>query len=321
MWTNLGQIRQELCDYFGQGTNPDEDTLRRYDQFINSVYMELLGRKGTSKLRRGVLTFSSVADDPFAVLPMVATKILTILDRTNNQELEPLSIQQIRRDDPGLSSSSSNPRGYAVINYAAPLAIEPADASELFVKSTSTDDVNVSAFLEGIITGGYTKRVSNKPNGTTAVSLDSTITTWIGAKKFYLDGRAKGDILLMEDSGAGTELARIPQGRTTARYTKIHLHPVPTAVVTYHADVEISVDRLEGEMDEPLLHEDFQWLITSGAICRQMLKDGKHIEHGIEKKRFMDGAAAMIAKLGSEGVSPNRPRQFSQLGPWFPINS
>lgn len=319
---NLGQIRGELYDYFGHGENPEPEVVRRFDSFINSTYKKIMSKKGMGKQRRGVLPFSSVALDPFAVLPMVATRIITIQDRTNQQILDPLEIQDIRYDDPGLTSSAANPRGYATINFAAALAIEPSAAAELFVKSTSALDTAVTAYLDGIVTGGYPKTISNNVTGTTGVSLDPTITSWIGAKKFYIASKARGDITLNKTTGSGTELARIPQGRTTSRYTKIQLHPVPTAVVIYHADVEVSVDNLESEMDEPLLHEDYHWLLVTGAKMMQLTKDKDYIGYGIEKKSFEDGVGSLQHRLQSpSGIGvPGRPRRWSMLGPYFPAD-
>jgi hypothetical protein len=317
---NLGQIRQEVYDFFNYGTNPEQEVIRRIDQYANSVYMELLGKVGTSQLRRTVLTFSSVANDPWAVLPQVVSQILTIQDRSNNITLDKLSMKDIRYDDPGLTSSAANPRGYALVSWNAALAIEPSSASSLFIKSTNALDTDVTAYVDGVITGGYPKPASNKTSGgTTAVNLDAGTSTWIAAKKFYLGSRARGDIVLLQTSGAGTELARIPAGRSTSRYTKIQLHPKPTTVVTYHADVELSLDRLEAEMDEPLLHEDYHWLIVSGCLMRQMLKDGKHVEYGFEKKRYDVGWGQMVHKLGAQyglGARNEAPR-FSHLGPNF----
>lgn len=320
---NLGQIRMELYDYFGHGENPEPEVIRRFDQYINATYREIMSKKGMGKLRRQVLTFSSVAADPFAVLPQVATRLITIQDRVNNQVLDPISIQQIRYDDPGLTSSAANPRGYALINFAAPLAVEPSAASELFIKSTNALDNDVSVFLDGIITGGYARNISNKTTGTVGVSLDPTITTWIGAKKLYLSSKARGDITLLKSSAAGTELARIPAGRTTARYTKIQLHPVPTAIVTYHADVELSVDALESEMDEPLLHEDFHWLLVTGSKAKQLQKDKDYPGANVLKGELRDGVGSLMHRLqAASGVGgQTTPPRFSQLGPNFQAGS
>lgn len=320
---NLGQIRQELYDFFGAGENPEPEVIRRFDQFINGTYKEIMSKKGMSRYRRGILPFSSVALDPLAVLPMVATRIITIQDRLNNQVLDPCDIQDIRFDDPGLVSSTSNPRAYAIINYAAALGIEPSAAAELFIKSTSALDTAVTAYLDGIVTGGYPKTISNVLTGTIGVSLDPTITNWIGAKKFYLSSKARGDITLLKSSGAGTELARIPQGRTTSRYTKIQLHPVPTAVVTYYADVEVSVDNLESQMDEPLFHEDYHWLLVSGAKMKQLMKDKDATTWGIENSRYKDGIGSLILRAHAPSGVGDRigsPR-FSQLGANFPAGS
>lgn len=317
---NLGQMRLELYDLFGFSANPEAEVVRRFDRFINNVYREMMAEKGVGRLRRWVMPFSSVANDPFAVMPVVCSKIITIVDRTNQQLMAPVDIQDIVWDDPGQTSLVAVPNMYAIINLSAALAIDPSDPSELFVKSTDVDDAaGMTAYVQAILQGGYPKPLQVALNGTTAASLDAVTTTVTGAMKFFLSSRAEGDVTLHEDSGAGTELARIPAGRTFSRYSKIQLHPTPTAVVEYHANIEVAIEDLESEMDEPLVLEDFHWVITAGAAVREWLRKGDATQAAIENQRYISGKREHKLRIANLSGVPGQmgPRRWSQLGAYF----
>ena len=321
---NYGEMKLELSDMFGTETNPGPKVSNKYGRWINTIYKELLGRKGLGKLRNTVQPMTTVANDPFAVIPQAVSKIRMITDRLNGIPLSELGIERVRVGDPTLLSFSSTPWGYVQLNLAAAVARDPSAASELFVKSSSAlDTAGQGARLEVVITGGYTRFVSIALNGTTAVSIDSTLTTIVSVTKFYLTNPAYGNVTLHQTSGAGTELARIPTGRQYSRYSRIMLFPTPSTSLTYYVDGWLSLYPLEIEVDEPIFPEDYDWLLPSGAITREFLNRGKMLQYRAELDRFNRGYSQMVARLAqmSGPVYPNRGFRFSQLGPWFPVGS
>src|SRR5437016_11975114 len=112
----LSDIEGSLFDRLGFGANPDSSHTRRIRRFINLTHREILGMKGFGRLRRAVLPFNSVSNSPFAVLPQAAVAIIAIADRTSNRILDELTLQDLRRRDPGMKSGSAIPDGYVVIN-------------------------------------------------------------------------------------------------------------------------------------------------------------------------------------------------------------
>lgn len=321
----LQDMMDELVDQFSMGPDPGQAVLRRFQRNLNTAYREILTKKGFASLRRKVLPFTSVSGSPFAVLPQAASRIVVIADRTNKLLLDECSLQEIRWDDPGLASTTSVPSIYVIENMAAPVARDPSAAAELFVKSTSAlDGTGVDVTVNGVITGGYERDTHAAMNGVTAVTIDASITTWEQIKRFRLNELASGTVTLHETSGAGTELARIPIGRSSARYTRIMLHPVPSVAVTYYADVELFVDGLASPYDEPCFNEDWHWLLPCGAMMREYQKKEKHTEYANEKGRWDKGIAglqAFVAKKSGVSSRTDRPRRFSQLGSNFPAGS
>src|SRR5260221_8494845 len=117
-------------------------------------------------------------------------------------------------------------------------------------------------------------------NGLTAVSFGATLT-WLQITKFYIQlgtgatTTAVGNVTLNSVSGLGAELSRITAGHSYARYSRLHLHPTPTQVNTYYADVVLHVEDLANADDEPFLPEDFHYLLKVGAKRKEYDKREK----------------------------------------------
>ena len=307
----------------------DARTIRRVLANLNETHRRILAMKGMSRLRRSLLTSSSVADSPYFVLPQSASKILAISDRTNGNPLHPLELPTLRLIDPGLDHSSGTPTHFLIDNLKAAVKLEPSNASELFFKSDAAGDgATKEMFIQGIITGGELRSASAAMNGTTAVSFAAAITTWIAVTKIYLAlaaggaTTAAGNITIHEDSGVGTELGRILPGKTATRYTRLQLYPVPTAVVTYHVDVELDVLNLAEAGDESLLPDDFAWLLAKGAAIKEYIRKREYSAVTYAQKEFKQGIDDLRSHVLSIGGQPIDERMgISQLGPWFPAGS
>lgn len=326
---NLGDIELKIYDRLNFNAVPDSAVIRRMRGYVNDTYREIMGKRGFSLLRRcPALPAISTTSSPFMVLPQAVVKIINIADRTNNRNLDPISIQDLRYRDPGLLFSGSIPDSYVLLNMSAPVALDPSVAASLFVISDSTaDGTGLSVYVEGLLSDGTYRRTSIALNGLTGVNVDTGATTWSIITKFYLSGIAVGNVTLRQTSGAGTELARITKGRSYARYTRIHLSPTPSSAITYSCDVELRIEDLANETDEPFVPEDFHWLFECGALKREMLRRKDYTGYGIEASNFKGGLVdleAYIRGLGgvrSGGQRSGKSRQFSQLGWAFPAGS
>jgi hypothetical protein len=319
---NLGDICAIVYDTMGYPKNPEGVVQNRIIHNINNLQRQILSMRGMTKLRRGVLSFTSTAGVPTCTLPQAATHVAVIVDRTNTRPLTEVSIQEVRGRDPGLTFSSSVPDTYAIINYSAAVAADPTSASALYaVSDDATDTGGISAYIEGTVTGGYPRRETAVLTGTTAVQLGS-LSTWEHITKFYLSAGPKGNVTLRQGSGGGTELARITAGRSYARYTQLWLQGTPGSAITYYADTELAILNMVAPTDEPLLPEDFHYILEAGALMREYVKREKPTLWKIESLRWTEGIGALHAFCGRKGGVPDNFRPgFSQLGPYFPAGS
>lgn len=326
---NLGEIRESIYDHIGAKTNPDSAVIRMVDRWINNTHREILGKKGFSRCRKAILPAVCVANSPLMTLPQAATAISIIVDRTNNRNLIPISLQDVRYRDPGLVFTGSIPDSYAIINFSSAVAAEPSQPLSLFITSDSASDgAGLVATVEGITSGGYYQVSRIALNGVTGVNVDTSITQWAHVTKFRISGQASGNVKLREGSVAGTELACIPPGRSFPRYTQVHLSPTPSTAITYYCDLMLHVEDMVDPYDEPLIPEDYHWLLECGAMKRNYVKKDKPALWKIEQANWATGMADLKEHLATKGgvsVSGQRAnqggRQFSQLGPNYPAGS
>lgn len=284
----LGEMRTDVYSRLSYKSSPDQEVVARMDRFINEAQRELVTMRGLARLRRATLTFSSVANVPFAVLPQAAVRIAGIQDRTSQRSLREISIQNLRFRDPGLTNLDSNPNFYVIINMSAALARDPSAAAEIFIKSTDAGDVG-TVYAQGVITGGYPQTSSVAMTGATAVSLG--LTNWLTLQKLFLSTAALGTITIHQTSGIGTELARIVPGRLRPRYTKIQLYGTPTQALDYYCDVDLAIEDLAIATDSPYLPEDFHWLLPCGAMRKEWVKRKDPENYNIETARWKIGVA------------------------------
>lgn len=314
----LSDIKSRVYDRLGYTSAPPTDVARRLLAYMNDAQREVARMRGMARFRRTILTCASVANSPFMVLPQAAVRLAGLTDRTSQKSLKEISIMDIRFRDPGLSRVDSNPDAYAIINMASMVAKQPSDASTLYIKSTVAE--TPTAYIEGITTGGLYRSTSVVLTGTTAVAFPGT--DWIEVTKLFLSAATTGVVTLLEDSGAGTELARIGVGRTNARYTRLHLHGTPSQALTYYADVELHIEDLAVDGDQPFFLEDFHEAIVYGCLKREFFKREKMQEYAIANSEWkaVIGDMKAYARTNTDDGRSGRS-QFSMLGSNFPAGT
>lgn len=311
----------ELYRRLNYGTSPAADVTTRLASYLNLTHRQLLTQPGMDKLRDSPpITFASVDGTREYALPQAIAKIKHFADRTNQIDLSELSLSDLRAMDPGLSSVGGPSRHYVRLGWRQ-VATQPSNASEIFVDSTSASDTG-TAYIEAIRTGGYRVTLSVTMTGTTAVSLGTAYTDIIEIDKFYISAAAAGTVTLHEDSGAGTELARIPIGATYARYEVIQLWPTPNSAVTYHVDFTRHIPDLTNANDEPLLPPDFHWLLVEGALVKEWTKRDDLERRKAALQDYAEGLRNLRSWVMSNAdtlVSLRRTVPgMSQLGGWYP---
>jgi hypothetical protein len=324
----LVDLESTVYERLNYATNPDPLVVNRIRRAINETHRSILGMRGFDRLRRANLEFNSIANVPYCSLPEAAVKIHGIADRTRKLLLREVSIQDVRYSDPGLTAITAYPYEYFVDSYAAPVSQDPPSASGVWVASDSTSDGSGTwAYVEGVTSDGAYRRGKVALNGLTATQVDSNISTWIKITKFYVTAAPIGTVSLYGDLLETIPLAIIAPQNLTARYTRIGLHPTPTGVVTYNADVELHVHDMSIASDEPLIPEDFHWLVESGALIREYTKREKVALVQLEQARFAKGIADMrsfVRQTSGSTANSRRPTRFTtlqQTGVYYPPGS
>lgn len=327
----LQQVCYDRLDY--DSATVAAGVTSRLNAYMNEGQRWILVQKGCSFMRRDPsLTFVSVANSPFAVLPQAAVKVWSVFDRTNMKLLDEITLQELRTSDPGLQISSSFPYAYVVQHVAAAVAKDPSvgvGGSQLFFKSTAAGDgATKRVTVEGYTASGEYFVENVALNGVTAVN--TTRTTILHVSKFYLSlaaggaTTAAGDITMLDNSNVGPELSRIFITRNAARYTRLQLYPTPSAAVTYNCDVDLKMEDMAQAGDEPYLPEDFHWLLASYGLMREFQKRRWLEDAATEKALFTSGLRDLKVRLAQPSGADNadqRRQRISQLGPYFPAGS
>lgn len=329
---NLATLQSRLYDRLNLPATPSSDVVSRLLGYLNLTNRSLMAKKQMSRFRRMPgLSFSAIANSPFATLPQACSRIFAIQDRTNQKNLDEMELSDLRNLDPGLNRSSSFPDAFVILNFAAAVARQPSVADNLFVLSTAAGDgATKTVYIEGLTAGGYYRTASVALNGVTAVNINAAITDWIEVQKFSLaltgggSTTATGVITLLQTSGLGQELARIPIGRSYPRYTQIQLYPYPTTAVPYFADVELHVEDMAQAGDESFIPSDYHGLLIDGALALEYERREKTILYSQARARYREMLADLYQFTARQALmSPNTsyPYRWSQLGPYFPPGS
>ena len=300
----------------------DATTQARLISFMDSRQRRLLTIPGIQHLREDTITLASVASQVTYVLPNIA-KIARIFDPTNMRTLYEMPKQTWRLVLPD-TTITGTPEAFIWLGRGM-VAKQPSNASSIFVVSTSAADVAPTVTLEGVITGNYPVSATVTLTGTVAVNVSSTISTWIRIDKCYLSAACVGTVTVLEDSGAGTELARITIGQTMTDYTGLAFYLTPAGVITYSIDIIRAITNFAAATDVPVLPEDFHDLLVLGPLMDeyQHLKDTRYALAATEYKERVGQLMYWLAETATGqpfGLARNWQRP-SQLGSWFPAGS
>lgn len=328
----LADLLADVYRRLNYATAPDTTVATRITAFLNESQQEILSEPGMESLLDDVVTFVSVASTAEYSLPPSVARVKSIRDTTNLLTLAPLSESAYKAAYPDPTLITGIADSYVDLGYAG-VSVQPSNASELFVKSSSaTDGATKTAFIEGYTTGGMFRTASVALNGITAASFGATITTWDRVTKFYIAlnagtaTTAVGVVSLCEDSGAGTVLATIPIGQSFARYRRIALAICPSSAITYSVDYERDVPDLSVANDQPILPPRFHRLLAIGARMREYEKqdDGRRYlaareewSYGLRKVKFYVHSQAVGSPNLQGGPGQRRP---SRLGAMFGVD-
>lgn len=316
----FGEICSDIYARTGKPVTPDTETATRIKRFVNQRHRTLLSLPGVDQLRDSTSSFASVAATARVALPQALTRIKTMFETTNNRRLWEKNLDWLRASDP--QQTAGTPMFYVPRGYES-VAVQPSNASQIWVKSTSASDTAI-AYIQGIRTGGILGSAQVTMTGATAVQV-GTFSDWIEITKFYVERSAVGAISLYEDSGVGTELAQVSIGRTRPYYFVILLWPTPSAVQTYYFDFTREILDLVNDTDEPYLPTDFHDLLSIGGRRDEYERmDDSRI--GAAKQEYREKYESFqyfIHGRASERLIPRSQSGrtgISDLGGWYPAD-
>jgi hypothetical protein len=307
------ELVQDLARRLNYNTAPTHEVLERLSAFLNESLQEIISEPGIGAWitrHEPLSTFASVASRSVYGLLGHSGRIDGIVDRTNDLTLTMGSVEWWRRVSPDPSAYTGTPSAWIPLGTIA-VALQPSDASRIFIDSTSASDTQ-KCFIEGIRTGGYPHTASITLTGTTAIDVDTAITDWIEITKIYLNSPAIGTITVHEDASGGTELARIPIGARHTEYQGIALHPTPASVITYYVDSERPLPQMVHGSDVPPIPARFHRVLVDGALWREYAARARY-ERGISQLRYFVTCPPDF--LPSRHA---RTTEHSRLGAYYP---
>lgn len=266
---NLSSILADLYRRLDYTSTPPAAITTRLTAFVNTTHRQILTTPGMDTLRDDVLTFASVLNQVRYGLPPAISRIEAITDRTTQLKLRQIALSDIRAMDPGLVQTGPSD---AYVNHGyQQVQTQPSAATGLWAVSSAAGDTTQSVKVESVRTGGYQYSGAVTLTGTSRVAV-GTFTDHLEVDKFYLSAVGVGTISLFDAVTAGNELARIAIGGTYARYLAIQLYPTPASAITYYVDYVREILDMVNATDEPLLPQDFHYLLIEGALLKEWTK-------------------------------------------------
>jgi hypothetical protein len=317
----LSEILQAAYAKLNYVSAPPAAVTTRFTQSLNAWHRRILAQPGMGLVRDAVYTLTTVDGTAEYALPPTVGRLIGMTQISQGIPLVERSLDWFRRHDPQQTSIGAPSSVYIPLGERHVQA-QPADASELFVDSTSASDTG-TAFCDVTRIGGYPRSLSAVMTGATAVSLGAAAVDAIWINKFYLSVPAVGTVTLHEDVEGGTELARIPIGQTYARYPWIRLWPTP-AGEDYAIDYTRTLVDLVNGSDEPLWPADFHWLLVTAIEYEEFIKtDDSRARTRLQEidAGLRDLKSWLFNRPGTVYVPGQREPGRSSLGPWYPAGT
>lgn len=315
----LADLEADVYRRLGKNTTADTATQTRIRAFINQRQRRILSEVGIGLVRQDTFTFASVASTQRVALAQGVAKVHRIWETTNDRTLRKMTLSQLREYDPHASSITGTPDFWVPFGYTA-VAAQPSDASAIYAKSTSASDTQ-NLTIETVLSTGERRTQTTALTGATAVQIGS-LSTNVVIERVYVATAAVGTVTVHEDSGSGTELARITLGATAPRYYTILLYPTPSAAVTYYVDADFEIADMSVAGDVPYLPPDFHFLLSVGARLDEYEKTDDPKRRAIAEREYREGVSRLKWFLYEhQSADGPPPAGRSNLGAYFPAGT
>lgn len=318
----VGDLLSDLYRDFNFGASPDAIITTRLKGYINKAYNALLREPSLARLRdtTAPLTFASVANQAIYGLPSQLSRISAITERDNDRDLESMTLDTLRRSDPGLTSTGT-PWAFVPLGYG-PTKYTPASTG-IWAASSASGDTTQVVQINGVRSNGLpTGDITATLTGTSRVQL-GTLTDYVELQTVTISAVGTGLITLYDASSSGNTLAEIPIGQLYPRYWRVQLYPMPESAITYYVDGTYNIPILDDTVDVPMLPEEFHDLLAAYARMREYEKQGDLERNQLAEQEWTTGVNRLKHKVATSGAETHvlgRPmrRRFSRLGPWAP---
>jgi len=268
------EILQDVYDRTGAQQTPQTEVSRRIKRYVNSWNRKVLSAPGMEPLRRVILTKASIASTPTYGIALQKIRYMTETSTQRRMHEKTLAWYRDRFPDP--AQFTGTPLDYVPMGITR-IHTVPANASEIFIKSTEAADTG-TVRVQAIRSNGYPVSLSKALTGTTAVSMSTTITDVIDMLDVRLSAAQTGTVTVHEDSGIGTELSRMVIGQTAPRFLRFALAPTPASAITYQIDGIADIVDMANDTDEPFENADFHDILTDGAVHDEWTMRGRSAE-------------------------------------------
>lgn len=317
----LNDLEDAVLDHFNADTeSADSKIRRRIRRHLNQWHRRILSTPGIQGLRDGTLSFASVASTASYTFPNAIARVRRVWETSNDLVLTGRGLDWYRRVEP--DPQSGTPHIFVPAGYQA-TASQPS-ATGLWAVSSSASDTTGTILVEYVRTGGIVGSASATLTGTTRVAIGSD-TDIVEVTKCYLTKSQVGTVTLYNASTAGTALAAIPIGKLSSRYYHLILWPTPSAALTYYVDYEREVEDLTNAADEPLLPQDFHYLLEVGARISEYEKQDDS-RRAVAEAVYAEGMRRLLGRVNFPAGAVMVPGEIagaplSRLGPWYPKGS
>ncbi|MGV1037712.1 MAG: hypothetical protein ACOYD0_11910 [Candidatus Nanopelagicales bacterium] len=312
----LAELEADIYARLNYSDAPPTRVVTRIRRFINARYRRLLTAQGMTQLRDDTTTFSTIPGVPLVSLPPVVGRIHRIYEPVEGTKLENRNLEWMRDNE--LSGSVGDPEFYCPVGLRAVIQ-QPSVANTLFAVSLGVDSSN--ATVEYLRTGGIREIVTVTLTNTTPVQVGSAPDI-SDIYSFSLNANAVGVITL---SSSGDTIAQIRPGESMSRYLGILLYPTPSDSDQFYVDFERTTDDLASATDEPLIPQDFHYLLSTGARSDEYeyLDDNRRQQTEVEWVLGLRRLLGFISNNPDYIVVPGGSdnTKFSSLGGDFPAGS
>ncbi len=177
-----------------------------------------------------------------------------------------------------------------------------ASAEKVTIKSSSASDITQTLLVRGITTSGVETYDVLTLTGTIAVTAANTYTRILGLSK---SASAVGNISVYHNDET-TVLSLFSPQQLESRYLQMHIHPIHTGTVIYHAKALRRILPLYHSNDYPVVR-DIADVLELGAVA-----DGLRLKRQFSKAREYDFLfeKQLSEKIFQRDSRPNLIHQF-----------